>query len=48
MAELNEGIFEMMEKKLVGLIIASYVVVGSQTAIYSPSSKPKYPVVDTC
>ena len=48
MAELNETIFETMEKKLAGLVVASYVVVGSQTAVYSPSSKPKYPVVDTC
>ena len=48
MAELNERIFETMEKKLAGLVVASYVIVGSQTAIYSLSLKPKYPVVDIC
>ena len=48
MAELNEGIFETMEKKLAGLVVTLYVVIGSQMAVYSPSSKPKYPMVDTC
>jgi hypothetical protein len=35
MAELNEKIFEMMEKKLVGLVVALFVVAGIQTAAYS-------------
>jgi len=35
MAELNEKIFETMENKLVGLVIALFIVAGIQMAIYS-------------
>ena len=41
MAKLNGKKIEVMEKKLVGLVVASYVVVGSQTAVDGLSSDPR-------
>jgi hypothetical protein len=31
-----------------GVVVVLFVVAGFQTAVQSPSSKPKYPVADTC
>jgi hypothetical protein len=45
MAELDEKIFEMTKKIAVGLVVASYVVVGSQTAVDGLSSDPRCLVV---
>jgi hypothetical protein len=42
MAELNGRIFEMIEKKLVGLVVASYVVVWSQMAVDSLFLEQRY------
>jgi hypothetical protein len=35
MAELDEKIFEMTKKIVTGLVVASFVIAGSQTAAYS-------------
>ena len=43
MAELNENFFEMMEKKLAGVVVALYVIVESQMVVHGQSSDQRDP-----